>query len=149
MLSTLLKQLHPFLFFALLLGTISLQSCGSDELTNYHDRLIGEWKLSNSGELQPFYNDKPFILKSATITFNDDGTVETRIINSKDIKTWIVNKGTWSVTQSSTDNKLVKNETLTIKSDTGPFDDEMYISFVDERTFFIAINELEYEFVKL
>lgn len=149
MFSTHLKQLPPFLFFAFLLSTLSLQSCGSDELTNYHDRLIGEWQLSNAGDLQPFYNDKPFILKSATMIFGDDETVETRIMDSKDPKKWIVNTGTWSVTQSSNANKLVKNETITIKSDTGPFDDSMYISFIDERTFFIAINELEYEFVKL
>jgi hypothetical protein len=81
--------------------------------------------------------------------FNDDGTLETRIMDGNNNKQWIVDKGTWSVTQSSNANKLVKNETITIKSDTGPFYDAMYISFIDERTFFISINELEYEFVKL
>ncbi len=118
-------------------------------MTNYHERLIGEWQLSNPGDLQPFYNNKPFMLKSATMVFSNDGVLETRILNSKDQKTWIIHKGTWSVTQSSNANTLVKNESLTIKADDGPFDDYLYISFIDERTFFISINELEYEFVKL
>lgn len=144
-----LHQLRPILFFLFICTALSLQSCGDDGLTDYHERLVGEWQLSNAGDLQPFFNSKPYTLKSAIMVFDDDGTLETRILNSKDQKTWIVSKGTWSVSQSPNTNTLVKNETLTIKADDGPFDDFLYISFIDERTFYIALNELEYEFVKL
>lgn len=147
--SSIFQSFRPLLYLLFIATTLGLQSCGDDGLTHYHERLVGEWQLSNAGDLQPFYNDKPFTLKSAIMVFEDNGTLETRVLNSKDQKTWMISKGTWSVTQSPNTNTLVENETLTIKADDGPFHDNMYISFIDERTFFVAINELEYEFVKL
>ena len=38
---------------------------------------------------------------------------------------------------------------LTIKADNGPFDDVIKIEFTDERTFYIMLNGLEYQFVKI
>ncbi len=147
--NTLYRHLRPFLALLLLCTAISFQSCGDNGVTNYHDRLIGDWQLSNAGDLQPFYNSQPYSLKSAIMSFKKDGTLETRILKSGSDKTWKVETGTWSVTQSPNTESLVQNESLTIKADDTPFDDFLYISFIDERTFYIAINELEYEFVKL
>ncbi|MBL4650498.1 MAG: hypothetical protein JKY03_12270 [Aureispira sp.] len=124
-------------------------SCGGDnELTNYKEKLIGEWELKNVGDLQMFYIDRPFLLKNATMLFNSNGTLQTKMQSSSNSKTWIVEEATWSVSQSSikTLNKI--GETLTIDSDTGPFDDNVSIEFTDERTFYLMLNNLEYQFVK-
>ncbi len=83
------------------------------------------------------------------MVFKDDGTLETRILDKDQQKTWKVEVGTWSVTQSPNTETLVENETITIKASDSPFDDFMYISFIDERTFFILLNEMEYVFVKV
>ena len=140
-----------FLWAALLLlGLCGLSACGDDtEMTQYQDMLIGTWQLNNAGDLQPFYNDSPFILKDAQKTFEDDGALETRLLSSRDNKTWITETGTWSVTQSPIIDQLVTNESLYLTASNGPFDDGIYIAFEDERTFFIELNGLQYQFVKL
>jgi hypothetical protein len=123
-------------------------SCGDNELTNYKEKLVGEWELKNVGDLQIFYQDKPFFLKNATMLFNSNGTLQTRMQSSENTKTWIVEEATWSVTQSSIKTLNRIGETLTIDSDVGPFNDNISIEFTDERTFYIMLNELEYKFVK-
>ena len=135
------------LFLFCLLG---LSSCGDGiEMTNYEELLVGTWQLNNAGDLQPFYNDSPFILREAQMVFEDDGTLETRLLSKRDNKTWITETGTWSVTQSPITDQLILNETITITADNGPFDDPFYISFEDERTFYLQLNELEYQFIKV
>jgi|VirMetMinimDraft_7_1064189.scaffolds.fasta_scaffold114416_1 hypothetical protein len=142
-----------FLLIFTLLATTSLLffSCGNDlELTNYQEKLIGEWELKNVGELQMLYQDRPFLLKNATMLFNSNGTLQTKMQSSSNSKTMIVEEATWSVTQSSirkTVNKV--GETLTIDSDTGPFNDRISIEFTNERTFFLILNDLTYQFVKI
>ncbi|WMX13914.1 MULTISPECIES: hypothetical protein [unclassified Aureispira] len=125
-------------------------SCGNDlDLTNYKEKLIGEWELKNVGDLQMFYQNRPFLLKNASMTFNSNGTLQTKMQSSSNSTTWIVEEATWSVTQSS--RKVLNNvgETLTIKSNTGPFDDNIAIEFTDERTFYLTLNDLEYQFIKI
>jgi len=140
-----------FLFLCTLLSLTSLlfSSCGGDsELTNYKEKLIGEWELKNVGDLQMFYINRPFLLKNATMTFNSNGTLQTKMQSSSNAKTWIAEEATWSVTQSSNQTLNTVGETLTIDSDTGPFDDKIAILFTDERTFYLTLNDLEYQFVK-
>lgn len=141
------SKLHLILIACLLLSSL-FSSCGDSELTNYKEKIIGEWELKNVGDLQASYKNKPFLLKNATMLFNKNGTLETRMLSSRDKKTWITNTGTWSVTQSQNINQLA-SETLTLKSDDGPFHDDVSIVFTDERTFYISLNELEYQFVKI
>lgn len=134
----------------LLLGLCSLSACGGDdEMTHYHEMLIGTWQLNNAGDLQPFFNNSPFILRDAQMTFEDDGVLETRLLSSRDNKTWITETGTWSVSQSPIIDRLVTNESLKLTANNSPFDDEIYIAFEDERTFYLELNELQYQFVKL
>lgn len=133
----------------LITSSFLFSSCGGDsELTNYKEKLIGEWELKNVGDLQMFYQDRPFSLKNASMLFNSNGTLQTRMQSSSNSKTWIVEEATWSVTQSSIKTSSRTGETLTIDSDTGPFDDNISIEFTDERTFYIMLNDLEYQFVK-
>lgn len=138
------------LIFTLFLTTSLLfSSCGNDlELTNYKEKLVGEWELKNVGDLQMFYQDRPFLLKNATMMFNSNGTLQTKMLSSSNSKTWIVEEATWSVTQSSR-KTLNQREILTIDSDMGPFDDKIAIEFTDERTFYLMLNDLEYQFVKI
>jgi hypothetical protein len=138
------------LIFTLFVTTSLLfSSCGNDlELTNYKEKLIGEWELKNVGDLQMFYQNRPFLLKNATMLFNSNGTLQTKMLSSSNSKTWIVEEATWSVTQSSR-KTLNQREILTIDSDMGPFDDNIAIEFTDERTFYLMLNDLEYQFVKI
>jgi hypothetical protein len=141
-----------FLLIFTLLATTSLLffSCGNDlELTTYKEKLIGEWELKNVGELQMFYQDRPFLLKNATMLFNSNGTLQTKMQSSSNSKTLIVEEATWAVTQSNIKKLNNMGETLTIDSDTGPFDDNISIKFTDERTFYLVLNDLRYHFVKL
>jgi len=139
-------QISAVLFFI----TLLFFSCGNDlELTNYKEKLVGEWELKNVGDLQMFYQDRPFLLKNATMLFNSNGTLQTKMLSSSNSKTWIVEEATWSVTQSSRKTLNKVGEILTIDSDTGPFDDNISIEFTDERTFYLILNDLEYQFVKL
>lgn len=134
----------------LLFVLCGLSSCGGDaEMTNYHEMLLGNWQLNNAGDLQPYFNNSPFILKDAQMSFLEDGVLETRLLSSRDNKTWITETGTWSVSQSAQIDRLVTNESLHLTATNGPFDDEIYIAFEDERTFYIRLNELEYQFVKI
>lgn len=139
------------LIFTLLTATSLLfSSCGSDvELTNYKEKLIGEWELKNVGDLQMFYQNRPFLLKNATMIFNSNGTLQTKTLSSSNSKTWIVEEATWSVTQSSRKLLNQTGEILSINSDTGPFNDNIAIEFTDERTFYLTLNDLEYQFVKI
>jgi len=142
------KFLLIFTLFAL--ASLFFFSCSNDaDLTNYKEKLIGEWELKNVGDLQIFYQNRPFLLKDANMVFNSDGTLQTKIQSSSNSNTWIVEEATWSVTQSSikTLNKI--GETLTIDSEMGPFDDNIAIEFTDERTFYLILNDLEYQFVKI
>ena len=135
-----------------LLATTSLLffSCGNDlELTNYKEKLIGEWELKNVGDLQMFYQDRPFLLKNATMLFNSNGTLQTQMQSSSNSKTLIVEEATGKVTQSSIKKLNNIGETLTIDSDMGPFDDNIAIEFTDERTFYLVLNDLRYQFVKI
>ena len=137
------------LIFTLLTATSLLFfSCGDNELTNYKDKLIGEWELKNVGDLQIFYQEQPFSLKNATMLFNSNGTLETRMQSNSNSKTWIVEEATWSVTQSKINTLNKVGEILSIDSDMGPFDDKIAIEFTDERTFYLILNDLEYQFVK-
>ncbi|CAA6807929.1 MAG: Unknown protein [uncultured Aureispira sp.] len=139
------------LFLITLFAVTSLlfPSCGGDsELTNYKEKLIGEWELKNVGDLQMFYINRPFLLKNATMTFQSNGTLQTKMQSSSNSKTWIAEEATWSVTQSSRKELNKIGETLTIDSDTGPFNDKIAIEFIDERTFYLTLNDLEYQFVK-
>lgn len=139
-------QISTVLFFI----TLLFFSCGNDlELTNYKEKLVGEWELKNVGDLQMFYQDRPFLLKNATMLFNSNGTLQTKMLSSSNSKTWIVEEATWSVTQSSRKTLNKVGEILTIDSDTGPFDDNISIEFTDERTFNLILNDLKYQFVKL
>lgn len=139
-------QLFALLWLLLLGGT----SCGGDETeyTNYAERLVGSWELKNIGDLQVAYRNKPFMLKNATMIFEDDGSLETRMLSARDGKTWITESATWEVTQRPITTRFT-GETLTIKSDNGPFNDKIFIEFTDERTFYLVLNELQYQFVKL
>ncbi|MFT5647379.1 MAG: hypothetical protein ACI976_002069, partial [Aureispira sp.] len=66
-------------------------SCGGDnELTNYKEKLVGEWELKNVGDLQMFYTERPFLLKNATMLFSSNGTLQTKMQSSSNSKTWIV-----------------------------------------------------------
>mgnify|MGYP000067766256 CR=1 FL=1 len=143
-------NLSKLLLIFTLLTTTSLLffSCGDNELTKYKEKIIGEWELKNVGDLQMFYQDRPFSLKNATMLFNSNGTLQTRMQSSSNSKTWIVEEATWSVTQSSIKTLNKVGETLSIDSDTGPFDDNISIEFTDERTFYLMLNNLEYQFVK-
>ena len=135
-----------------LLATTSLLffSCGNDlELTNYKEKLIGEWELKNVGDLQMFYQDRPFLLKNATMLFNSNGTLQTQMQSSSNSKTLIVEEATGKVTQSSIKKLNNIGETLTIDSDMGPLDDNIAIEFTDERTFYLVLNDLRYQFVKI
>lgn len=128
-------------FSFLILCATLFTACGGEETVNYREKIIGEWELKNEGDLQVFFKNKPFILKKASMLFNEDGTIETKALSSRDKKTWLVQTGTWDMPESG--------GTLTIKSDDTPFHDGMLIEFTDERTFYITLNELEYQFVKL
>lgn len=141
---------HLYIYLFLVIISLFLSSCGNDnDLTNYKEKLIGEWELKNVGDLQIFYQDRPFLLKNAKMTFRSNGTLETQMQSNNNSKTWIVEEATWSVTQSSLKTLSKIGETLTIKSDTGPFDDNISIEFTDERTFYLLLNDLEYQFVKI
>lgn len=142
---------HPFsLVLLLLIATTTLfSSCGDSNLTNYKEKLIGEWELKNVGDLQTHYKKRPFLLKNATLKFNSNGTLESRMLSNRDKKTWITETATWTVTQSSNNSLAQISETLSIKADKSPFKDDIYIEFTDERTFYISLNELLYQFVKL
>lgn len=146
-----LSFLKPQVIVPLLFLTISIlfSSCGDNDLTNYKEKLIGEWELKNVGDLQVFYRDSPFLLKNARMFFNKNGVLETRMLSNRDKKTWIIESATWSVTQSKNSTLTRLGETLSIKSDNGPFNDDMTIEFTDERTFYITLNELEYQFIKI
>lgn len=141
----------PSLIVFLLLLTFStlFSSCGNNDLTNYKEKLIGEWELKNVGDLQAFYRNSPFLLKNATMIFSKNGVLETRMLSNRDKKLWIVENATWSVTQSKNSTLTKIGEVLSIKSDDGPFNDDMLIEFTDERTFYITLNELEYQFIKI
>ncbi|MCH2022461.1 MAG: hypothetical protein MK207_08295 [Saprospiraceae bacterium] len=124
-----------------ILSLVIFTRCGNDETINYRDKIIGAWELKNVGELQSLYRNNSFILKNATMVLDDNGTIETRMLSSKDKTTWITQTGTWSMPTTG--------GYLTIKADNGPFDDVLNIQFTDERTFYIMLNGMEYQFVKI
>lgn len=126
------------MLFSFMLG---LSSCNNNQETDYSEKILGEWQLKNTGDLEMHYKERPFLLKDATMKFNDDGSIETRMLSSRDKKTWITQTGTWTMP--------VNGELLSIKANNSPFDDNLEIAFTDERTFYLLSNELEYQFVKL
>lgn len=127
-------------FLAVLSAIFFFYSCGDGSI-DYREKIIGTWELKNVGDLQNFYHGKSFLLKNASLIFDDNGTLETKIRSSKNANTWISEKGTWSMPK--------EGEVLSLKSDNGPFDDDLEIFFTDERTFHIILNDLEYIFIKL
>lgn len=130
-----------YTIFILSLSFFLLTSCGGEDTINYREKIIGKWELKNEGDLQVYYTDKPFVLKNASMEFFDNGTIETTLLSSRDKKTLLVQTGTWDMP--------IEGGTLTIKSDNSPFHDGLLIEFTDERTFYITLNDLEYQFVKL
>lgn len=116
-------------------------ACGGEDTVNYREKIIGEWELKNEGELQAHFKNKAFVLKKATMKFDENGVLETKMLSSRDKKTWLVQTGTWDMPEAG--------GTLTIKADDTPFFDGVVIEFTDERTFYITLNELVYQFVKL
>jgi hypothetical protein len=123
------------------LVAILLTSCGGEKTTDYTVWLEGDWALKNAGELERILPDRrSYLLVGAQISFAGDGTL-TSTMMQLDKKTEIKQTGTWEMPTTG--------EKITIKSNNGPFDDELKIDFPDERTFFIRSNQLFYHFVKL
>lgn len=143
------QKLHFPLLTLLVLASMFFSSCGDNDLTNYKERIIGEWELKNVADLQPAYKNRPFLLKNATMIFYKNGTLETRMLSNQDKKTWITETATWTVSQTKNINQLPAIETLTIKADNSPFNDDIDIEFTNERTFILTLNGLIYQFVKL
>ncbi len=131
----------PFHFLLMLCCVALFSSCGGEDTINYREKIIGEWELKNVGDLEAKFRNKPFLLKGASMVFDDDGTIKTSMMSSKDTKIWLTDTGTWSMPTTG--------EFLTIKADNSPFDDALIIEFTDERTFWITLNELQYQFVKI
>lgn len=132
---------HSILFLLLTSILLFFVACGNDGLPDYREEIVGEWRLKNAGELQRYLKgDRDYLLKNASITFKDDGTVDTQIMLSDNQK-WFNQTGTWEMPK--------EGKLLTLKSDSGPFDDELKIDFTDERTFYLTSNGLAYQFIKL
>jgi len=55
---------------------LQFSSCGQDDTIDYRERLIGEWELKNVGELQTFFRNRPFMLKSATMRTGEYLTIK-------------------------------------------------------------------------
>lgn len=137
-----MKSITKFKLLFILFSTFLLiSSCGGDYTINYREKIIGKWELKNEGDLQVYYTNKPFILKEASMEFWDNGKIETTMLSSRDKKTLLVQTGTWTMPN--------EGGTLTIKSDESPFHDGLLIEFTDERTFYITLNDLVYQFVKV
>ncbi len=133
------------LTFKLLIFTflaLSFSACSGDDVIDYRETIVGTWELKNTGELQRYLDDddRPFILNNATMIFDDDGNLTTRL-KRLNRKSWIEEKATWEMP--------AEGEIITIKSEKGPFDDKLEIDFPDERTFYIKSNRLLYHFIKL
>ena len=131
-------KISPFLLMISIF--FFLTNCGDGSI-DYREKIIGKWELKNVGDLQNFHHQKSYLLKNATLVFNDNGTLETKMRSSKAEKTWISENGTWSMPR--------EGKVLSLKSETGPFKDNLEIFFTDERTFHIILNDLEYIFIKV
>jgi hypothetical protein len=125
----------------LLLFTAALFGACQDDSIDYREKIIGKWELKNVGELQSHYRNQPYVLKNACLIFDDNGVLQTKLKSSTNTNTWITEQASWSMPKSG--------KVLTIKSETGPFNDGLEIFFTDERTFNITLNDLDYIFVKL
>ena len=114
--------------------------CGGEDTVDYSEKIIGEWQLKNTGDLQIAYTERPFKLKDATMVFNADGTIETRLLSTRNSNTWLTQSGVWEMP--------INGEIITVKSDDTPFDEPLSIYFSNEQTFEIEHNGLIYVFVK-
>ena len=130
--------MRVYIFF---LVSLFFVSCADDSI-DFREKIEGVWQLTNMGELQQFYpaNEINFILKDAQLSFSSDGTLESKLM-SNDKKTWILEKGTWSMPK--------EGGVIRLKNQGGLFNDKLIIEFFDERTFQIVSNELSFLFVKL
>ena len=134
-----MKLLFKISLVVFIAGFIS--SCGNSLAINYRESIVGEWQLKNAGELQRYFRDeKEFVLKNATMVFNNNGTMETRLLKS-DKKSWIRQSGEWDMPK--------EGGLIWIKADKGPLDEKLLIEFADERTFYITSNDLIFQFVKM
>lgn len=129
-----------FIYITFFLLLFSFNSC-SDDSVDYREKIIGDWELKNIGELQSYYAKNSFILKNAIISFSDDGKVRSQLTNKKNPKEKIINQGEWEMPK--------KGGLIRIISEDSPFNDFLKIDFSDERTFFLVLNGIEYQFVKI
>ena len=130
--------MRVYIFF---LVSLFFVSCADDSI-DFREKIEGVWQLTNMGELQQFYpaDEINFILKDAQLSFSSDGTLESKLM-SNDKKTWISEKGTWSMPK--------EGGVIRLKNQGGLFNDKLIIEFFDERTFQIVSNELSFLFVQL
>lgn len=130
-----------FTLFSFLFVFLLISSCGGNQQVDYSEVIVGEWRLKNAGELQRYLPaERGYLLKNAAIVFHEDGTVEAQLMKSQN-QEWFTQKGTWEIAEDGT--------TITIDADGVAFDDELPISFPNERAFYLTSNQLIYHFVKL
>jgi hypothetical protein len=114
----------------LLLGLLALSACRKKELTP-REKLIGSWLISNVPDVQKYYSAE---IKTAKMTFEEDGKLVTNIQNKAET-------GTWTVDDRGT--------LLHIKADSLPFNDPLPLKFEDERTIYITTNGIKLLFKKI
>lgn len=127
-------------YLCLLFLAFVFVGCGGEETIDYSEKIVGEWQLKNTGDLQVAYKKRPFKLKDATMAFHSNGTIETRLLSTFDDQTWITQSGIWDMP--------INGKIVAIKSDDTPFDEPLSIYFRNEQTFEIEHNGFLYVFVK-
>ncbi len=134
-------RFHLLIILATFLSA-NLSSCNRVQEIDYRECLEGEWRLKNAGDLQRYFMDsKTFVLKDATLKFNSDGTIATKL-KKADGSDWLpTESGTWDMPKEA--------GSILIKSDKGPFNDRLTIEFGDERTFYITSNDIVFHFIKI
>lgn len=130
-----------FTIFWIAFCILNLFASCSDDSIDYREKIIGKWELKNVGELQPFYTDYSFILKNAEMEFNSNGSVTTFLFSASNEKKLISQTAEWIMPKSGGNIKFI--------SDNGPFQDVLKIDFLDERTFMLGLNGIQYVFVKV
>ena len=133
--------LKHFTIILIAIGFLSFLASCSDDSIDYREKIIGRWELKNVGELQPFYTDYSFILKNAEMEFNSNGLVTTDLLSASNEKKLITQTAEWIMPRSGGNIKFI--------SDNGPFQDVLKIDFLDERTFMLGLNGIQYVFVKI
>ena len=114
-----------------------LSACGGNKFIDYGEKLVGTWQLSNAPEIlkaadAPNYSAEE--LRKSTLIFKPGGKSETMV--GKDAGT-----GTWEV---STDGSR-----LTLVSDSMRFEENLALSFENERTIIITNTGKKFIFKKL